>query len=82
MPRTTINLDSSVLRELKARSESERRSLGDLASELLAASLRSADDARARAARFVLPSYDMGSPNIDLNDKEALWRALDDERNR
>ena len=40
MVRTTINLDPTVLRELKERAECEGKTLGDMASVLLARALR------------------------------------------
>lgn len=40
MTRTTLNLDPSVMRELRQRSERERKSIGELASQLLASGLR------------------------------------------
>jgi hypothetical protein len=36
MPRTTVDIDASVLRELKKRQVRERKTLGQLISELLA----------------------------------------------
>jgi hypothetical protein len=40
--RTTLDIDASILREVKAIHEKEGRSMGAIASELLAAVLRSA----------------------------------------
>lgn len=74
MPRTTIDLDASVLRELKKRGRREGKSLGRLASELLATSLR--QDAE-EPPRFVWTSKAMHA-RVDLEDKEAVYRALDD----
>lgn len=39
MPRTTLNLDKSVLDELRTRADREHVSLGDVASRLLAQAL-------------------------------------------
>jgi hypothetical protein len=74
MPRTTLDLDATVLRELKARSRSERRSLGAVASELLAASLASGPSG-VRPLRWV--SRPMGAL-VDLEDHEAVRRAIGD----
>lgn len=73
MPRTTLDLDASVLRELKRRKRRSGQSLGRLASELLAGALREPQPEppklRWRTAR-------MGA-RIDLEDKEAVRRALE-----
>ena len=78
MPRTTIDLDPGVLRELKRRKRASGRSIGEIASEVLAGALRASGAPRGpdrpslrwRTAR-------MGA-RLDLADKEALHRALDD----
>jgi hypothetical protein len=75
MPRTTLDLDPAVLRELKRRKRETGRSIGQLASELLAGALRRPNNAPPdsgvtwRTARM--------SSRVDLEDKEALRRALD-----
>lgn len=75
MPRTTIDIDSSVLRELKRRQRTEKKSLGQLASELLAQALAAEGAAEAPAA-LKWTSKPLGL-KIDLEDKEALWGILD-----
>lgn len=73
MPRTTIDLDAGVLRELKRRKRASGQSLGQLASDLLAGALRQParrqPSLRWRSAR-------MGA-RVDLEDPEAVRRALD-----
>jgi hypothetical protein len=77
MPRTTLNLDPSVLRELKRRARDEHKSLGDVVSEIAGPVLarrsqtRRDPELRWRVAR-------MGPPRIDLEDKEAVRQALGD----
>ena len=73
MPRTTIDLDAGVLRELKRRKGSSGQSLGQLASELLAGALR---EPPAEQAPLRWRSARMGA-RVDIGDKEALRRALD-----
>lgn len=73
MARTTIDLDPTVLAELKARSRRERKSLGTVASELLAASMAGSDP-EPRPLRW--RSQPMGAI-VDIDDKEAVWRILD-----
>lgn len=83
MARTTIDLDPSVLRELKMRSAREKKSMGALASELLAQLLAKNDDDTPGSSTFCWKSYDMGAPRVDLEDKDAVGAILDgDERHR
>jgi plasmid stability protein len=75
MPRTTVNLDASVLRDLKRRAKDEGKSLGDVISQILAATL-------TKGSRTPTPSAirwhaaPMGPPKVDLEDKEAVRQAL------
>jgi hypothetical protein len=77
MPRTTLNLDASVLREAKRRARDQGKSLGDVISEIVGSALaqtkqtRSHPELRWRTAR-------MGPAKIDLEDKEAVRQALGD----
>ncbi len=74
MPRTTIDIDASVLRRLKARSRRQGKTLGQLVSELLAEALRTEKRQLRPTLRWV--SQRMGA-RVDLEDKEAVRRALD-----
>ncbi len=74
MTRTTLNLDPSVLKELRERSARERRSIGELASQLLARELR---EEALPTPPFSWVSRDLGTPAVDLEDKEALRAVLD-----
>lgn len=75
MPRTTLDIDSSVLDQLRRRARAEQKSMGQVASERLAVAL--ADPEHADTAPFRWVSQDMGAPRVDLEDKDALWRLLD-----
>jgi plasmid stability protein len=74
MPRTTLDLDPSVLRELRRRGEREGKSMGRVASEVLATALGSSEPARPT---FTWISKDLGAPRVDLEDKEAVRAILD-----
>lgn len=76
MSRTTLDLDASVLRELRRRGSREHKSMGQLASELLAQALAKKGDDGPRS--FSWTSRNLGKPRVDLEDKEAV-RALLDE---
>jgi hypothetical protein len=78
--RTTIDLDPSVVKELKRRSKGAGKSMGQLASELLATSLRQPHDQPGDAAGFEWIAKDLGRPLVDLEDKEAVRAVLDGPR--
>lgn len=73
MPRTTIDIDAAVLRELERRKQREGKTLGRLVSELLATAL---DRGREEAPPFEWHSQPMRAL-VDLEDKESVRRALD-----
>jgi hypothetical protein len=75
MARTTIDLDPTVLRELRRRSARDGKSMGQVASELLARAVGA--DPSTAAPDFVWTSAPLGPPLIDLEDKEAVRRVLD-----
>jgi hypothetical protein len=72
--RTTIDLDPTVLRELKRRARQEGKSLGRVASEVLSAALER--DAPAAPPPLAWSSRPMGA-RVDLEDPEALRRAME-----
>jgi len=71
--RTTLNLAADVLDELKLQCRSQGKSLGELASELLANGLAGPSGASAKPLRW--NADDLGF-QVDLADKEAVRRAL------
>ncbi len=75
--RTTLDIDPLVIQQLKERQRREGGTLGRLASELLARALTD-QEPRPGAAAFRWTARDLGS-RIDLDDKDAVARALSDE---
>jgi hypothetical protein len=73
--RTTIDIDPTVLTELRRRSRGEGKSMGQVASELLARSLQHGSGEVLPAFKWT--SRDLGQPRVDLEDKEAVRAALD-----
>lgn len=76
MPRTTLDIDASILRELKKRQRRDHKSLGQLVSELLARALAAEGESEP-----VPPLRWTEKPlglKVDLDDKDALWRILDE----
>ena len=74
--RTTLDLASPVLEELKSLRNKEGGSLGSLASRLLAEALTAKRAGAAAAPEFRWESQAM-SAKVNLADKEAVYRALD-----
>jgi hypothetical protein len=58
MKRTTLQLDTSLMAELRRRAASEGRTLTEVLERTLRLGLASAPD--ARRVRVELPSYDLG----------------------
>jgi len=77
MTRTTLNLDEPVLADLKRLQRKEGKSLGDLASELLAVAIAERKRGKAQPVRLKWISRPM-TALVDLNDKEAVFAALDE----
>ena len=75
MPRTTITLDGSVLSQLRRRAELEKKSMGQLASELLARELANGEAPDGQPFAWI--ARDLGSPHIDLENKNMLYSVLD-----
>jgi len=77
MSRTTIDIDTPLLEELKKMQKQKKKSLGDLVSELLAEALAHRSRRRAAPREFRWVSRAMGA-RIDISDKDALYAALDE----
>ncbi len=74
MPRTTIDLDDSILEELKRRQAVEGKTLSRLVSELLARAL--AEEGH-EPEPLSWRTKEMGAL-VDLEDKDAVYRILDE----
>lgn len=81
MPRTTLDIDAPILRDLKRLQKREHKPLGRLVSDLLAKALRK-EGAEPRPPPFRWISKRMGPPHLDPEDKDALWAALDGRERR
>lgn len=74
MPRTTVDIDGPLLKELKTLQKREKRPLGKIMSQLLAEALFRRRKA-PRVAKLNWVSRDMKA-RIDFSDKEALYTLL------
>lgn len=77
MARTTLNIDTPLLDELKKLKNEENKSLGRLVSDLLAEALARRDREGEPERPFEWTSQEM-NPLVDISDKEALWAVLDE----
>jgi hypothetical protein len=75
MPRTTLDLDPSILSDLRRRGAREGKSMGQVASELLARAIAEEDHATPQDFMWIVA--DLGVPLVDLEDREAVRRVLD-----
>jgi hypothetical protein len=75
MARTTLDIDTPLLRELKELQKKEGRSLGRIVSQLLAEALAHRKTSR-RGPPFAWTIRPMGA-RVDLSDKDAVYRILD-----
>ncbi|MGH7255938.1 MAG: antitoxin [Nitrospirales bacterium] len=77
MARTTLDIDTPILKELKALQKREKRSLGQVVSRLLAEALalrkRKHGPAELRWASKPMQAL------VDLDDKDRVYAILDDE---
>lgn len=76
MARTTVDIDTPVLRDLKRIQKKEKKSLGRLVSDLLAEALVRRQTRRRQSVRLRWTSQDMRAL-VDITDKEMLYAALD-----
>jgi hypothetical protein len=76
MPRTTVNIDAPVLRDLKRLQKREGKPLGQLMSELLAHALGVRRLERREGDAFAWTVRPMRA-RVDLADREAVQAALD-----
>ncbi len=76
--RTTIDLDSTVLEQLRQRQRREGKTLGQVASELLAQALAQTDEP-AQVRPLAWSSRSMGA-RVDLEDRDAVASLLDADR--
>jgi hypothetical protein len=76
MPRTTVDLDAAVLRDLKRLQKREGKTLGRLISEILAVALARREREEEEPKPFRWSARPMKA-RIDLEDKEAVRAALE-----
>ena len=76
MPRTTIDIDAPILRDLKRLQKRQHKSLGRLVSDLLAQPLHQHERKQPAPPAFEWIARRMGA-RVDLADKDAVQEVLD-----
>jgi len=76
MPRTTVDIEAPLLKEIKRLQREEGLSMGKLISRLLADALARRRGTAPAKKRFRWVSRDM-KPLVDLADKEAVYAVFD-----
>ncbi|MBM4407927.1 MAG: CopG family transcriptional regulator [Chloroflexi bacterium] len=74
--RTTLNLDDDVAAELGALARRDGRSMSRVANDLMREGLR-ASRGGSRLPRYEPPTFDTGSPLVDVTDVAAALEVLD-----
>jgi len=74
--KTTLNLDEGIMRRLKARAAREGRTLSELVETALRLFLRAKKE---EGDLPPLPTFDGGALLVDIADRDALYRAMEEE---
>lgn len=74
--KTTLILPDHIFRELKRRAAKRGETLSAVVAEALRRGL-AAPDVSAEVPN--LPTYRMGPPRVDIADRDALYRAMEEE---
>ncbi len=72
--KTTLNIDDTMVAELKREAARQGRSMSEMVETALRLLLRSQ---RKRLPLPDLPRFDGGEPRVDIADRDALYDAMD-----
>jgi len=78
MPRTTLDIDEPILKDIKKLQKREGKSMGRLVSDLLADALKRRLAPADRHRSLTWTSGPLGL-KVDLRDKAAVRRALEED---
>jgi hypothetical protein len=77
--RTTLVIPDAVYARAKQQARARGRTVSELVTEALACRLAELDRPQAAdAPAFHIPSWPMGVPLVDVNDRDALYRAMEE----
>ncbi len=72
--KTTLNIDATVMAELKREAARQGRTMSELVETALRLLLRSQ---KKRKTLLALPTFDGGEPLVDIADRNALYDAME-----
>lgn len=72
--KTTLNIDKTVMAELKREAARQGRTMSELVETALRLLLQSRPK---RSAISPLPTFDSGGALVDIADREALYQAME-----
>ena len=72
--KTTLNIDRTVMAELKREAARQGRTMSDLVESALRLLLRSQ---RKHEKLTALPSFRSGGTLVDISDRDALYQAME-----
>lgn len=72
--KTTLNIDDSVMNQLKQEAARQGRTMSELVETALRTLLRST---RRRTRLDPLPSFHSGGALVDIADRDALYQAME-----
>jgi len=72
--KTTLNIDATVMAELKREAARQGRTMSDLVETALRSLFQSRN---ARAPLEPLPTFDSGGAFVDISDRESLYQAME-----
>lgn len=73
--KTTLNIDASIMTRLKREAARQGRTMSEMVETALRLMLRAE---RNRAPLPNLPSFHGGREIVDISDRDALYRAMDE----
>ena len=76
--RTTLNLDDDVAAQLARLRREQDRSLSRVANDLIRSGLRAGEGGGVRLEPYVPPTFDTGSPLLDVADVGQALALLDE----
>mgnify|MGYP001161387580 CR=1 FL=1 len=76
--RTTLVIPDAVYHRAKEAAKEQGRTLSELFAESVEIQLSRQQQASTRAVEYKLQPVAMGVPTVDPNDREALYRAMEE----
>lgn len=77
MAKTTLNIDDSVMRELKREAARQGKTMSELVETALRQLLQPKTKREKQRQLPPLPTYDAGPPLVDVADRNALYEAME-----